>query len=139
MKGIPFNPNRFNPQPKPEKAEKKYAGIAKQSTRALAKKDEKKQLAIELDKACRDWYDNHPTKRCIECDQSILYYTKMNCHHGIPRKDCGLYNIDIILDPRNMILVCFNDHSKAETNKDFCPKIKAEEDRIKKEFEKYLI
>ncbi len=139
MRGIEPDYSKWNPQPKKEKIEKKYAGINKISSKALAKKDEKKQLAIELDKAARTWYDSHPTKKCIECGQPILFYTKMNCHHGISKKDADLYNIEIALNPDVMILVCLNDHSKAETNKDFCPKIKAEEDRIKKEFEKYLI
>ncbi len=139
MKGIPFNPNRFNPQPKAAKVEKVYKGINKVSEKTKARQDEKKLLAIELKKFCDQWYESHPTKRCFECNSRILFPTKMNFHHCIKKSDADKYNIEIALNSDVLVLVCLEDHSKAETNDTFCPKIKAHTQQLKKEFEKYLI
>lgn len=138
MKGIPFTPS-FRPQPKPEKKEKKSYQIPKQSEKAKAKNDEKKEMAIELDKFCKQWYLDHPTKRCYECDSRIIVYTKMNGHHLIPRRDADKYNIDISLNAENLVLLDLTCHSKCETNIEFAPKTKALTEETYKKFEKYLI
>lgn len=131
--------NKFNPQPKKEKVDKVYKGINKMSDKAKAKKDEKRQYAIELDKACRAWYDNHPTKTCCECGCKILFYTKMNCNHLVKKKDAHKYNVDIVLDTNNMALTCFTCHSKAETNLYYAPETAKLIEEAYKYFEKYLI
>lgn len=139
MKGIEPNYNNFRPQPKKEKVEKVYKGINKMSDKAKAKKDEKKSDAIELHKYCLQWYEEHPTKRCYECDGRILIYTKMNCHHLIPKKDQDKYSVDLTLNTDNMVLLCLQDHSKCETNIDHAPRTKELTEQTYKAFEKYLI
>lgn len=139
MKGKEPDYNRFNPQPKPEKKEKPKYAIRKVSEKAKAKKVEDKETAIRLQQFGRDWYDSHPTKRCYECDERILVYTKMNGHHIIPKRDQDRYSVDITYNPKNMVLLCFADHSKCETNIDFAPKTKELTQKTLEFFEQYKL
>ena len=139
MRGIKPDYNKWTPQPKPEKKEKPKYTIAKQSSKAKAKNDEKRQMAMELDKFCKEWYNTHETKRCYECNGRILVYTKMNGHHIIARRFQDKYNIDLSLNADNMVLLCMTCHSKVETNIDHAPRVKELTEKTLKEFEQYLI
>lgn len=139
MRGIPFNPNRFNPQPKAAKVEKVHKGIAKVSEKTKARQESKKSEAIELSKYCQEWYDRHPTKSCYECGNKIMHYTKVNGHHLIGKRFQEKYNIDISCNENNLVLLCLTDHSKCETNIDHAPRTKELTEKTYKAFEKYLI
>ncbi len=127
------------PQPKPEKIEKKYAGIAKMSAKTLAKKDEKKAEAIELFKYCQAWYDGLFHKKCFECSGAVPVYSKLNGHHIIARRFQDRYNIDLSLNSDNMVLLCRTCHSKVEVNIDHAPKTKELTEIVYKRFEKNLL
>ncbi len=139
MRGIPFNPHRFNPQPKPEKKEKINKGINKVSEKTKARNEAEKEEYKGKDAFYRKWFDEHKTHKCYESGQSIFYYSMKNIHHIIPKRFQDKYSIDILTNPDNLVLLSLTDHSKAETNMDFCPKVKELTEQTYKAFEKYLI
>lgn len=138
MKWIPYKPNELKPIPKPEKKEKKTYKINKISEKAKSKKDEKREQAIKLEAVCKEFYNSHPTKRCYECNERILVPTKMSYHHLLPKKFQDKYDTDITFNPDNLVLLCFKDHSKCETNIDFAPRTKELTAYTYQQFEKYL-
>jgi hypothetical protein len=103
-----------------EPAKKKYYKIAKISP--------KRQIKREMDKAIiaadKEFYKkvwavrNHVCENCgcpLGKEMKFLFF-----HHLLPKIHYPLFRHD----PRNIMLLCLEDHSKAETNIDFAPKIK---------------
>ncbi len=139
MRGIPFNPNRFNPQPKAAKVEKVYKGINKISEKTKARKEIEKEEYKGKEAFYKKWFDEHPTHVCYETGETIFYFSMKNCHHIIAKRFQERYSVDIVTNPDNLVLLSLEVHSKAETNIDFAPKTKELTEQTYKAFEKYLI
>lgn len=138
MNSRPFDPNRFNPQPKKEKVDKIYKGIAKVSPKQMIKNDAKKDEVKEHLKFYKEWWENHPNHCCYECGEQLLFHTPSNTHHLISKKDQDKYSVDITFNTELLVLLCFMDHSKVEVNIDFAPRVKQLTEETLNKFEQYL-
>jgi 5-methylcytosine-specific restriction endonuclease McrA len=103
-------------EPKPKK---KYT-IPKVSKKRQKKLDENKELIKKDAEFYQEVYAASP-HRCQNCDCK-LPRTPSNFmfHHLLPKRSCPQYRHT----PENIMILCLECHSKAETNIDFAPKVK---------------
>lgn len=139
MRGITPNYNNFRPMPKAEKVEKKYKGINKVSPKKEAQKAIEKEEYKGKEAFYKKWFDEHPTHKCYETGQPIFYFSMKSIHHIIEKQFQDRYSIDIVTNPDNLVLLSLEVHSKAHTQIDFCPKVKALTEETYKAFERHLI
>jgi hypothetical protein len=108
---------------------KKWGTINKVSPKTAEKLEQQAEL-IKLDKEFyKQLWAIRPHK-CVNCGCNIGKQFKLwNWHHLLNKVDYWQFRHN----PRNVILVCLECHSKAETNLDFAPKIKELELQAEKE------
>ena len=103
-----------------EPKERKTYSIPKISEKRKKKIEADKEV-LKLDEELRKLVWNASDHRCIECGRHLgNKYKKWNFHHCLPKAKYPQFRHE----PFNIVLVCLEDHSKAETNLDFAPKIK---------------
>jgi hypothetical protein len=101
--------------------EKKYFSIAKVSEKRKKKIEADKEI-LKLDEELRVMVWAASKHECIECGRHLgNKFKKWNFHHCLPKAKYPQFRHE----PFNIVLVCLEDHSKAETNIDFAPKIKS--------------
>lgn len=102
------------------KAEKRKAQVKEDS-----------ELSKRQDAEFQKFYNQHPTKRCFECNAYIPVCRKYSVHHCLPKQTYD----DIRFDWRYWVLECFRCHQVVETNIDFAPKTKAHTEELLKLYE----
>lgn len=95
MRGIPFDSNRFNPQPKPEKKQKPAYSL---------KKSYKKKPTGELVLFQEIWLERKHI--CEHCGDPIEEFSVSNFDHILTKKQRS----DLRLDKTNIRLICFDCH-----------------------------
>ena len=109
---------------------KKYYQIPKVSEKRKKKIEADKEV-LKMDEELRILVWAASKHECIECGKHLgNKFKKWNFHHCLPKAKYPQFRHE----PFNIVLVCLEDHSKAETNIDFAPKIKART----KEVERWL-
>lgn len=114
-----------------------YKPLKKKPLKKVSKKGEqnkitRKELRMKMAEEFLKFYDNHPTKRCIECDKYISKdaFGRINVHHLLPKARYKKY----ILEHWNFALVCPECHAQCEINILKTPKIKALTQELKEKY-----
>ena len=107
---------------------KKPKPLKKISAKGKIKKKEKAEYTVIQFEEFQKFYDQHPTKRCFECDAHIPVCRTYSVHHCLEKANYD----DIKLDWDYWILMCFMCHNRAGTCIDFTPKTKAHTEELLK-------
>lgn len=106
--------------------DKKPKPMKKISEKGKIKKEEKAKETVIQFEEFQKFYDQHPTKRCFECNTYIPVCRSYSVHHCLPKQTYD----DIKLDWRYWTLQCGICHNKIETCIDFAPKTKAHTEKL---------
>jgi len=120
-------------------ASKSYGVINKVSKKQTAKIKQKKEITKIDHSFYLNFYENHPTKKCFECDTFIDEPATQNFHHLLLKSAQHRYSVDIRHNKINIVLVCDTCHNQTHSNADKTPRIKSITEVIKKHFEQYKV
>lgn len=110
----------------------KKSHIKKISDKGKEKKKQKAELKKQMFEEFRNFYNNHETKTCYECDKFIheSVFSSMNVHHVLPKSRYPEYT----LEHWNFLLLCPYHHQRCEQDITKTPKVEEKTKDLKEIF-----
>ena len=106
--------------------------LRKISVRGVEKKKEKAVLTDLQFELFKEFYKEHPIKRCYECNRRVDGKSSAQFHHLLFKSQFPQYR----LEKWNLALVCSDCHNLTHNNIDKTPKIKELTEIVKEKYNK---